>query len=301
MEAKKKWCWGLAGVALLLVGAGVANAADQGLPAGTVFVGLDGSGWKLYFVPESGAAPNAVPTETEPRTPSYDPQSGRIAYIAADGSLLVSKPDGSEKTRLLPASDAHTFTQPAYAPASGALYVVALSDGNSADTALWCVDPDGDVERPALEQRFAQFEPHVAADGYVYYGNAHCAGGCGRVIQEIWRFDPVSGQARQLTLRNAYSREPATSPSGKLLFYASNVAGSFDIWRQALDGGEPTRLTHSDANDLSVSIDAEGGVYFVRRAPDAVRVMRIREGGRPEQVPLPAPIRDVRSLRVGRR
>lgn len=80
-----------------------------------------------------------------------------------------------------------------------------------------------------------------------------------------WFARPLSKQApvfvlTQLTTDTGLSYQPAISPDGKLLAYASDRAGSghLDIWVQQLPHGQPIRLTTHEADDYEPAFSPDG-------------------------------------------
>ena len=63
-----------------------------------------------------------------------------------------------------------------------------------------------------------------------------------------------------LTADSGLSCDPALSPDGKLLAYASDRSGegNLDIWVQQVGGGEPVRLTRHESDDYEPSFSPDG-------------------------------------------
>ena len=77
---------------------------------------------------------------------------------------------------------------------------------------------------------------------------------------------PPQYKLTQITRDTGYTADPALSPDGRLLAYASDRGGegNLDIWVQQLGGGEPIRLTTHEASDGQPSFSPDGNrIVFV--------------------------------------
>ena len=79
----------------------------------------------------------------------------------------------------------------------------------------------------------------------------------------LLQVDPDGSNPDQLTLDAGDNYNPAVSPDGRYIVFASNRMGSFNIWRiNSSDGSEPKQLTFSDGNFYpSVSPDNQWVAY----------------------------------------
>jgi hypothetical protein len=82
---------------------------------------------------------------------------------------------------------------------------------------------------------------------------------------------PAQGPVlKRLTFDSGLTTDPALSPDGKLLAYASDRAappgseGNLDIWVQQLAGGEPMRLTRDPADDSEPVFSPDGSKIAFR-------------------------------------
>lgn len=89
----------------------------------------------------------------------------------------------------------------------------------------------------------------------------------------------------RLTWTGGLNTDPAISPDGELVAYASDAAGAsnFDIWLQAIAGGDPLRITSDAADEVEPSFSPDGSrIVFSRRDKGLYTVGPV--GGEPKQI-----------------
>jgi len=82
--------------------------------------------------------------------------------------------------------------------------------------------------------------------------------------------------ARPETRGNQIAEVVRVSPDGQWLLYDSNVQGNSDIYRQAIGGGRPERLTDDPREEFAPDLSPDGEVVAYHRWEGAVRRVKLR-------------------------
>jgi len=97
---------------------------------------------------------------------------------------------------------------------------------------------------------------------------------------------PAVPSLSAVTFEQGVQKEPTWSPDGLFIAYASNQSGNFDIWVQAVAGGEPHRLTTNPAHDWQPAWSADGKFIAFRseRNGGGIFLVRAPLGGDEQQL-----------------
>lgn len=282
--------------AFYMMTTGLCQASE--LPMGTSFIGYKDGSWNVYVVPNDNGLALLVETVSEPRTATFNVKKSVVTYVAADGKIReVNLADGIDRVLLEPSKE-RAFAQPSYSADGSRLLLVDMKDASSAETELALLDMAKDkVARPITSQPASQFEPRFVSDRQIVYSSVSCSLGCGKIIQEIWLKNLITEDAEQVTLLNAISRQPVASADGKWIYFSSNKAGNYHIWRVSVLGGAPEQITKGDVTDLSPAMAKDNRVCFVRSAPIS-KILCSIDDGEGWSIYLPEGIENLRNLEI---
>jgi gamma-glutamyltranspeptidase len=113
--------------------------------------------------------------------------------------------------------------------------------------------------------------PSVSADGRIAVS----------VRGDLWVVSPGGREARRLTMGPAWDRDPVWTPDGTALVYASDRAGTMDLWRTGVDptGAAAVQLTSSTATDTEPAVLPDGRIAFVRGVSAAADIWILEPDG----------------------
>lgn len=290
--------------------AGSAPAAKSSMcsnrPEGTLFAGLKGSSWHVYFVAEEGQPPQPLPISEEARSPVWSARRNAVLYVNESGDIRSFSIDTGQTVTLRKAPARMAFTQLDYDAVRDLLYAVQLKEGKSSDTDIQVMDLGKSTSRAVVPMRSAQFEPY-AAGSWLYFGNMHCVVGCnGQIIEELWRYHTVTGKAEQLTLTGHIARQPVVSVDRKWLYFSSNIKGFYHIYRQPIQDTLHTEVnrraavepvTQGMVTDMSPA-PCRNRLYFIRHDGSGTHLMCVAVGQAAIRMSLPDGIIGLRDLEI---
>jgi TolB protein len=202
-----------------------------------------------------------------PAQPAFAPDGERIVYVSRSNSasdLIVADRNGRELTRLT-ANDGPAPPNSLERVYAGrwALYPAWSPDGAQIIAASQAAPPSGE---PPAEYNMALYSLTAGAASPLTPLYADSAAHCGRSafapdgslvfvrattardgVQQLYRLDPQSGSAAPLAGAPAPSYDPAFSPDGSWLAFATHTGSGTDIHVLPAAGGTPVRLTTLDS------------------------------------------------------
>lgn len=194
------------------------------------------------------------------RRPSFAPDGQRVVFdsSANNRQLFLTNLTDEVKPVQLQTRLAKSFS-PAWSPAPGdeRIAFVGRYDGDWEIYTMW---EDGQEQKRLWSNCWNELQPRFSTDGRWLVFASDAAGdfysqpddaACRQDRNyNIWRLDlknPV--QPEQLTTSPAKEWQPAWSPNGKQVAFASDEAGNFDIYVMNADGTGRYQLTTDPAED----------------------------------------------------
>ncbi len=112
---------------------------------------------------------------------------------------------------------------------------------------------------------------------------------------DLWTVPKEGGEARQLTTGMGAESDPFFSPDGALVAFTGQYDGNTDVYLLPAEGGIPKRLTYHPAQDQVIGWTPDGKRIVFRSGRQDTSGMGMtrlytvgREGGYPEELPLPS-------------
>jgi Tol biopolymer transport system component len=149
-----------------------------------------------------------------------------------------------------------------------------VSDGESSAPSTEDVRPPGTIAGDAANRLRSRKLVSVAAAATLLAALTGAAWWAWRVTRPRAQTPAESADRAnypytRLTFGPGLQTDPAFSPDGKFIAFASDRAGNFDIWVQALSGGsEPVQVTKSPAHDTQPAWSPDGGTLVFRSERD---------------------------------
>jgi Tol biopolymer transport system component len=81
---------------------------------------------------------------------------------------------------------------------------------------------------------------------------------CYATFHNLWTVSATGGDARRLTAEGVYDSAPVWSPGGQSIYFSSLRENTRALWRVGVEGGEPERLTMGTGPEGHLTISRDG-------------------------------------------
>ena len=156
---------------------------------------------------------------------------GKFQLYAVERSNLA------QLTKLTPATDTASASDPAFSPDGSRIAFVSQRDGNAE---IYVMNADGTGTTRVSNDPQSDGRPSFMPDGQsLVFHSSRTAG-----KQEIWAVN-VDGTALTQLTRDSVNSSPAVSPDGQIIAYVSTRNKDGDIWLMNRDGTNQRQFTRS--------------------------------------------------------
>ena len=228
----------------------------------------------------SGKQRTVAVTENTDLAPSWSPDGAMIAFAnKADGNTEVftvsSKGGEVRNVTTNPARDAG----PAWSPDGSKIIFSSDRENRSEGSHLFIMNADGTDARRLLARNGYELTAAWAPAGDRIAYACDRLDGISRAL-DIYVSDPADpGTERLVTSRRFHDTNPAFSPDGKRLAFASQSDGNFEIYLVNVDGTGLVRLTRNIGDDMMPVFSKDGRkIYFVSNRDGKFRLFEMNVG-----------------------
>lgn len=243
----------------------------------TVTAGITPSLW-----PTSTSTPTSARTLAPSPTASLTPSMTPTATMSPTATISL--------TPSITSSPGPTLAPGVLSPPNGGDRL-AFTSTRYGDDDIFLIDIDGSNLRQITTSPAADFNPTWSPDGSLIAfvstrdGDAEIwvvAAGCTMLTSP----QGCEGNMVQLTFNTATDFDPAWSPGGQQIAYASNQNGNFDIWVMQADGSNPHPITSNTADNFAPQWSPDGShiVYHSQSGGNSHLYRIPAAGGTPNQL-----------------
>lgn len=205
-----------------------------------LFASKRSGNWQIHEVPFGGGAARRVRSNaaTEWQV-DLSPDGGRLAFLSnisgQEALWLMDWPNGP--ARALVRHKGSIFGNPHWAPDGRR---VVFSSNVRLGHQIYMVDADTGRERRLSPVHKGGCEPRFSPDGrkVVYVSRGHL-----RPRSKLVEHDLATHEERVLVDWPALNYDPVYAPDGSELAFASDISGTFQIYRQRLGDGRSWQVT----------------------------------------------------------
>ena len=252
-------CCSLSLLLLLLLASSPAYTNAAFADFDLAYVAAEGGLWQVWLAHSGSFHKNEITaSQVDLRSPSWSPDGAVLAYATAGGNLFIQEENkGPEQLDLLTVQN----SEPAWSPDGSKIVYTSYTNPRAYQSELWTivVKPDGKTQK---HEKINIPEGLVAFptwhEGMLTYSRLEEVR-LTSVVENICSYDFKTGREKILISDGFDNIHPSWSPDGRVLAFASNKSGNFDIWlwNPAADSYE--QITDDPAMDRYPSWSPDGG------------------------------------------
>jgi TolB protein len=258
-----KHAWIPAALLLLLLSSCSKNAEETSLIA---FQSSRDGNFEIYVMNMDGSEPRRITNSpSNDISPSLSPDGTTIVF-ASDRSgnweIYTVRTQGAEPKALT--SGQGSNSAPSWTKEGSKILFVSTRDAINGE--LYLMNPDGSGAERLTRDSLVKDTPVMAADGHTALMTVtqHDR----RAIASV---SLPGGQVRLLTPLDYSSIDPAISPDGKTIAFASSREGRFQVYTMTADGQDSRRVTTSTDANLQPWWTSDGGSLLIARSGQIFR------------------------------
>lgn len=227
-----------------------------------VYAEINGAHIRLRVIAADGSGDRLLLPERDDwiqQHPAWSPDGRRLAFTGNEGfrngqiSVYVCEVDGLRCTGVRPLITPGQNCWPAWSPDGKRLAYIGVSHQ------LMLADADGGNRRRPLSLAGIQFHPNWTPDGeWILFASSHAG------YFQVYKIRPDGRELTRLSRGDGYESRPAVSPDGRWVAYSTRGLDGSGIVAAPIGGGEPIRITTTEALDDYPSWSRDGSrLHFV--------------------------------------
>jgi TolB protein len=186
--------------------------------------------------------------------PNWSPD-GKDLIVNSGGRLFRLAVDAADSKPEPIAIDPSLRLNNDHAPSpDGKQIAFSASSPNSRGSQVYVCNADGSNVRRMVSEVPSYFHGWSPDGKYLAYVHQHPAPNGGPANYDIFRIPAAGGESEQLDSNTGYDDGPDYSPDGKWIYFNSDRAGGWDVWRIPANGAGPgdqkaERVTSDELED----------------------------------------------------